>query len=39
LLFALPGFTVVDVQAEPEGGRVVLVQNATAPGRLLLPVG
>jgi transposase len=32
LLFALPGFTVLDVQAEPDGGRVVLVEHATAEG-------
>jgi transposase len=32
LLFALPGFTVLDVQPEPDGGRRVLVENATAEG-------
>lgn len=32
LLFALPGFTVLDVQPEPDGGRSVLVENAAGEG-------
>jgi transposase len=32
LLFALPGFTVLDVTLEPGGGRVVLVENEAAEG-------
>ena len=27
LLFALPGFRVLNVTAEPDGGRVVLVES------------
>jgi hypothetical protein len=32
LLFALPGFTVLEVTAEPGGGRLVLVERAPAEG-------
>ena len=32
LLFALPGFGVLDVTSAPDGGRVVLIESAEAEG-------